>query len=160
MCKLLFICTAHRPSPPELYRIMDFFPTSKRSNDHFVEHCKAAGNLDEFMVFQNGQISNEVKVQLSTEISEMISTNTPHTEIIKRMREVSPRIGLTKVELATTAWECIMGVVDWSKKPDLIAEQSLRHIKLHCALLKPFTDGSQASQEGLMNTIQVFLLPT
>lgn len=154
-------------------RIMEFFPSSKRTPEFFMEHCKAAGNLEEFIAFQQAQISTEVKAQLSSEISEMIlAGDVPHSVMISRMEEVSPRINLSSIELASTAWECIMGVIDWSKKSDLIAEQSIRHIRTHLALLKQFTNPStpavdkkaqeardkqhQLAQEGLMNTIQTY----
>lgn len=138
-------------------KIMDFFPSGKRTPGYFMEHCLQAGDLAELITLQNSQATSEAKHTLAQEVTDMLEGPNSHAEIIAHMKEAGPKANLTAADLVTLAWDCVMGLVDWSKKVDLIAETSLKHIKTHIDIFQAFTGDNSDVQVQLMVTIQNYV---
>jgi len=50
-------------------------------------------------------------------------------------------------------WNTVMNAIEWSKKEELVADQSLKHLQPYCALLAAITSSGR-SQLILINKVQ------
>ena len=59
---------------------------------------------------------------------ELLSNDSPHSEIIDACQEYIDNEELTEVDMTVLIWKSIMDAVEWNKKEDLLTDQALRHL--------------------------------
>eukprot|EP00039_Didymoeca_costata_P018342 m.333082 g.333082 ORF g.333082 m.333082 type:complete len:416 (+) comp17065_c0_seq1:84-1331(+) len=132
-----------------------FFPQGQRTVSAITEHFKQAGGLDELIKWYIGQQTAEIKKDLGLEVTEMIKGGATQDELIDKVRSVQVEHRIPESEIAKLLWPAIMGAVEWNKKPELMIDQALRHVKANLKFLKRYTKSDRA-QIALMVTMQEY----
>ncbi|XP_038076946.1 basic leucine zipper and W2 domain-containing protein 2-like isoform X2 [Patiria miniata] len=137
-------------------RLLEVIPSTKRTEAYFEKYFAEAG-LDQLVTFQRNLQHDDNKNVFMTELKELLEKESPPTpkELIAICTEMQAKTLLTEPEVANLIWNCIMDIVEWNKREELITEQALRHIKPYTPILAGFT--SQASTElSLLYEIQEY----
>ncbi|XP_022083946.1 basic leucine zipper and W2 domain-containing protein 2-like [Acanthaster planci] len=127
-------------------RLLEVIPSTKRSEEYF-EKCFNEAGLDQLVTFQRNMLHDDNKNSFMTELKELMEKENPPTakELVGICSEMKTKTLLSEPEVVKLIWNCIMDIVEWNKKEELITDQALRHIKPYAPLLAGFT--SQASTE-------------
>lgn len=132
-----------------------FFPQNKRTVMAITDHFNEAGGLDDLVKWFVGQQTAEIKKELGAEVTEMLKNDATQDELIDKVRTVQVEHKIRESEIAKLLWPALMGAVEWNKKPELMIDQALRHVKANLKLLHRFTR-SERAQIVLMVTMQEY----
>ncbi|GLH01790.1 hypothetical protein R5R35_002839 [Gryllus longicercus] len=135
-------------------RLLEFVPTSKRTEEHFRLVFEEKG-LSDIVKLHKDQASQEVKKDLQSQLEEQLSEGQPIKDIVADIRDTASKSGIQDHEMVVLIWSTIMSQVEWNKKEELVAEQALKHLKQYTPLLAAFTATAQ-SELVLMLRIQEF----
>ncbi|XP_071789299.1 eIF5-mimic protein 2-A-like [Asterias amurensis] len=125
-------------------RLLEFIPSTKRSEAYFEKYFTDAG-LDQLVTFQRNLQHDDNKNFFKSEMKELMQKDPPPSvkDLEATAKEIMVKTSLTEPEVIKLIWSCIMGIVEWNKKEELILDQALRHIKPYAPLLAAFnTQGS------------------
>jgi len=135
-------------------KLTEFFPLNKRAPEHFQAAFEER-DLAEIVKLQKAQANKDVKNDLQKYVGDALAENKSAKEIINEVKEYSQKYNLVEYEVVTIVWTTLMGVVDWNKKEELVAEQALKHIKNYTSLLGTFCQ-TPKSELTLLLRIQDF----
>jgi len=135
-------------------RMMEFFPSNKRTPEYFNSVFQEKG-LAEIVRLQKNQASQEIKKDLHKLVSDALDESKSAKDVIAEVKEYSLKNNLPEYEIVTIIWGTLMAAVEWNKKEELVAEQSLKHIKTYTPLLGAFCT-TPKSELTLMLRIQEF----
>lgn len=134
-------------------RLQDFFPPSKRGLDDVVAHFSEAPGLDVLAKWYIAQQTAGVKLQLGADITARITEGATQDELIEMIRAVQVENKIPESQIARLMWPALMNAVEWNKKPEIVIEQALRHVKANLNLIARFTKSDRA-QVVLMVAMQ------
>ncbi|XP_013779331.1 basic leucine zipper and W2 domain-containing protein 2-like isoform X2 [Limulus polyphemus] len=134
--------TALRKAGLEI-RLMEFFPTSRRTPEIFSETFKNHG-MSSLLEYLKVHQSSSVKKDLQQQVAPLLKSDAPLKEILLLLKDYQNKHSLLENELAVLVWKTLMAAVEWNKKEELVAEQALKHLKKYSALLAAFTQGAKA----------------
>lgn len=135
-------------------RLLDLLPINRRTQEYFEKHFMDA-NLEQIVEYQRIKATAEVKKELQNQLEEMIKNDTSIREIIPVVEEQAEKYLLSEQEVVVMVWNCLMNLVEWNKKEELVAEQALKHLKHYAPLMSSLTKEGR-SQLALLNKIQDF----
>eukprot|EP00047_Mylnosiga_fluctuans_P002713 m.225605 g.225605 ORF g.225605 m.225605 type:complete len:438 (+) comp11292_c0_seq1:108-1421(+) len=133
--------------------VLDFCPPAKRSAEYFRTFCTEMGGLDDLVAWQASLHTRDVQRMLQKEIAELLSAETPVPQAIERIKAFVEKAPMPEVDVIERLFSAVMDAVEWNKKPDLIADQALRHIKTNAPLLGAFAT-TEPAQVALMVRMQ------
>ncbi|XP_056145226.1 eIF5-mimic protein 2-A-like [Lampris incognitus] len=119
-------------------RLMELFPSNKRSCEHFSKYFTDAG-LKELSDFARNQQSIGARKELLLELQEQMSRDEPLKEIISYGREEMKKSNISEQTMIGIIWSSIMSSMEWNKKEELVTEQAIKHLKQYSPLLNAFT---------------------
>jgi len=127
-------------------RLLEFIPSTKRTEAYFENYFAEAG-LDQLVTFQRHLQHDDNKNYFKSELKELMEKDPSPSakELETACKEMMVKTALTEPEVVKLIWNCLMDIVEWNKKEELITEQALRHIKPYAPLLAAFT--TQAGTE-------------
>ncbi|XP_076323257.1 eIF5-mimic protein 1-like isoform X1 [Tachypleus tridentatus] len=135
-------------------RLMDFFPTSRRTPEIFSETFDSH-SLSSLLEYLKAHQSTSVKKDLQQQVAPLLRNDASTKEILLLLKEYQNKHNLPENELAVLVWKTLMAAVEWNKKEELVADQALRHLKKYSALLEAFTQSGKA-QLSLLVKIQEY----
>lgn len=135
-------------------RLIEFFPSTRQTTQNLEDHFTNEGLLP-LVKFYLKKKSNARKTDLLDRIKEMLRSDVSQAEIATLLQESVKKETISEAEAVSLLWVATMDGVDWNKKPELMADQALRHIKASVKLLGQFTTGGKA-ELALLNRIQVY----
>jgi len=135
-------------------KMMDFFPPSKRTHEHFTAVFDERG-LGELVKLQKAQASQEVKKDLQKLLTEILAEGKGAKEICAEVKEYSLKNSLAEHDVIVIVWGTLMAAVEWNKKEELVEQQAVKHLRTYSPLLEQFTQSSKA-QLNLICRIQDF----
>eukprot|EP00128_Syssomonas_multiformis_P000772 Colp12_sorted_trinity150504_noHs@31192 len=135
-------------------RLLEFLAPNIRDTATFEKHFLEQ-NMEPLVKYHNQKQTAVFKNQLGASIKEMIQNDAPVSEIASFSLEHIKKHELTKSETVGIVWDSLMSGVDWSKKPDQLAEQAMRHVKAYAKLLEAFS-GTVTAEVTLIVKIQIF----
>lgn len=115
-------------------RLLELFPLNKRSQEAFVTHFRKEG-LDSIANFQNKQQTSEVKKELQSTLSEMMSDDDNPKEIVAYLVDYMKKHSLSDTDIVLYVWNTVMAQVEWNKKEELVAEQAIKHLKKYSLVM-------------------------
>lgn len=134
--------------------IHTLFPFGKQGSFSVNAYFAEIEGLADFGKWYVMAATAEVMAQLSNELSQMMQTGESTQEVmVDRVRSVQVEHKIPESAVAKLIWDALMMSVEWNKKPEILFEQALRHIKANMSLLKGFTKSDRA-QVVLMITMQ------
>lgn len=136
------------------HRLMDFFPLNKRTDENFSKTFNDRG-LGDVVKLHKAQASQEFKRELQSTIIDDIKDNKPQKEIIADIKDLSVKNSIPEQEVIVIIWTTIMSLGEWNKKEELVADQALRHLKLHNQFFSAFTT-TDRSELALILKIQEY----
>ena len=140
--------------------LQELLPPTKQTPTHFDAHFSSVG-LESLVRFRQAQQNASYKRKLREEIEELIGQEAGNDEIIDRCHQHLSATSLSNVDVTVMVcvcvcvcvcvwrcegvsgvlfvqlWRCIMSQVEWNKKEELVAEQALKHLKVHTLRLFP-----------------------
>lgn len=96
-----------------------------------------------------------VKRTLQNQLTNLINENASQKELVSLVKDFVTKYQLAEAEVSVLLWNTLMGAVEWSKKEELVADQSLKHLKNYTNLMAEFTKSSK-SELALMIRIQEY----
>lgn len=135
-------------------KLLNLLPINKRTQENFENYFRAAG-LDAIVDYQRVKASAEVRKDLQRKLDEMIKDEEPIKEIVVFVKEQMKKSSLPEHETVLNVWNTIMNSVEWNKKEELVAEQSLKHLRQYSPLLASLTESGK-SQLALMVKVQEY----
>ncbi|CAL1584137.1 unnamed protein product [Knipowitschia caucasica] len=135
-------------------RLLELFPPSKQSVDHFYKFFSDAG-LKELSDFLRVQQSLGTRKELQKELQERLDQHLPIKELVLYVKEVMKKHELQEPAVMGLLWSCLMNAVEWNKKEELVTEQAIKHLKLYAPLLAAFSSQGQ-SELLLLLKVQEF----
>ncbi|XP_073997595.1 basic leucine zipper and W2 domain-containing protein kra [Rhodnius prolixus] len=130
-------------------KLMDFFPTNKRTDEHLRAMFEEKG-LSEIVKLHLAQASQEAKRDLQKELEEKLADGAPVKDMINDIKEAAAKHLISEQDVITLIWATVMSQAEWNKKEELVAEQALKHIQKYVALFAAFTDTSRAEMALLL----------
>lgn len=130
-------------------KLMDFFPTNKRTDEHLRASFEEKG-LSEIVKLHLAQASQEAKRDLQKELEEKLADGAPVKDMINEIKEAAAKHLISEQDVITLIWATVMSQAEWNKKEELVAEQALKHIQKYVALFAAFTDTSRAEMALLL----------
>merc|ERR1719411_1767001 len=130
------------------------FPANKRTEEN-IKNKFSSHDLNEIVTYRAGQVNAGAKKDVQRSIRESINDERPIKEIISELRDAVHKNGLVEQETVVMIWSSVMSNVEWNKKEDLVAEQSLKHLKIYIPLFSAFTSGTK-SEMVLLNKVQEY----
>ncbi|XP_033831463.1 eIF5-mimic protein 1 [Periophthalmus magnuspinnatus] len=124
-------------------RLLELFPPSKQSVDHFCNYFTEAG-LKELSDFLRVQQSLGTRKELQKELQERLDHNLPIKEMVQYVKEEMKKNDLHEPVVMGLLWTCLMNAVEWNKKEELVTEQALKHLKHYAPLLAAFSSQGQS----------------
>lgn len=134
--------------------LLNLLPINKRTLENFEKHFSDAG-LDAIVDYQRAKASLTMKRGLQKHLEEMISFEEPVKEMVVWAREYMQRNTVGEHEAAVMAWNSVMNAVEWNKKEELVAEQTLKHLKQYMPLLVALTTSPRA-ELALLQKVQEY----
>lgn len=135
-------------------RLMDFFP-AKKQTEEYLRSVFIEKGLAEVVKLHKAQASYENKRELQQTLLDHISDNKSHKEIISDIKELALKTNIPEHEIIGLIWSTIMGLAEWNKKEELVAEQALKHLRQYTTLLQAFTTVDRA-ELALILKVQEF----
>eukprot|EP00126_Sphaerothecum_destruens_P015436 Sdes_comp9438_c0_seq1m902 len=121
------------------FQLRNLLPASKRTHEALINHFANDEKLQPIAQFYKQIESHGVKSKFSKTLQQMIEREASVSKIVSVSRGFlgAGNNLLTPVELVCLIWDAGMESVEWNKKPDLLQEQALKHVKvsLLCLLL-------------------------
>lgn len=137
-------------------RMLDFMPPSKRTNQDFGEHFKAA-NLVSVVEWNNKRVIELKTSELQTSLTELIASDPPATpaEALAHVKGKKAENNLPESEVLRVVWTSLMkGVNMTGKNQQQIMQAIVVKIKTYHKLLSTFaTNGKQ--ELALLLVVQV-----
>lgn len=135
-------------------KILDFLPPNKRSTENIIQIFENNG-LQALVVFQKTKESEAKKGELQRKITTLIKNKASNKEILEAVKESTIKNNLDESELVVLIWKTLMSIVEWNKKEGIVADQAMRHLRTHAALMEAFTKTAKA-QLALIIRIQEY----
>nr|XP_044996997.1 basic leucine zipper and W2 domain-containing protein 1-like isoform X2 [Jaculus jaculus] len=135
-------------------RLMERFPASKQSVEHFTKYFTEAG-LKELSEYVRNQQTIGAWKELQKELQEQMSRGDPFKDIILYVKEEMKKNNIPEPVVIGIVWSSVMSTVEWNKKEELVAEQAIKHLKQYSPLLAAFTTQGQ-SELTLLLKIQEY----
>jgi len=136
--------------------VLNFFPPNRRTMEDFATAANALGGMEEVVTWQSAQQLTGVKRALQNTIIEMVTQDDADAAaVIEKVQEVMTETGMNESDVIALVWTALLNAVEWSKKPEQVADQALRHIKAYHSVLGAFAK-SLKSQVLLLVRIQNF----
>lgn len=123
--------------------LMLLLPLHKRTQENFENHFKAAG-LESIIDFQRSKANIMVKKKLKKHLEEMMKEEAPVKEIVAHTKEQIKENSISEHEAVVMVWNVLMSAVEWNKKADLVADQSLKHLRTYTPLLASLTTSGRS----------------
>ncbi|KAK9508398.1 hypothetical protein O3M35_005969 [Rhynocoris fuscipes] len=130
-------------------KLMDFFPSNKRTDEHLRAVFEERG-LSEVVKLHLAQASQEAKRDIQKELEDKLAEGAPIKDMINDIKEASSKHLISEQDVITLIWATVMSQAEWNKKEELVAEQALKHIQKYVALFAAFTDSSKAEMALLL----------
>eukprot|EP00041_Stephanoeca_diplocostata_P011757 m.194614 g.194614 ORF g.194614 m.194614 type:complete len:425 (+) comp18653_c0_seq1:182-1456(+) len=134
-------------------KILQFFPGNSRNtatvNAHFSDTEGLAGLGQWYIAQQTAQVKKELEYNITVMLKEGVTQQ----ELIEKTRAVQVENRIPESQIAKLIWPALMAAVEWNKKPEIVIEQALRHVKGNISFLGSFTKSDRA-QVVLMVTMQ------
>ncbi|KAL1122921.1 hypothetical protein AAG570_003246, partial [Ranatra chinensis] len=135
-------------------RLMEFFPSNKRTEEHLRAVFEDKG-LTELVKLHLAQASQEAKRDLQKELEEALGEGKLIKDIVSDVRETATKHCISEQEVITLIWTTVMSLAEWNKKEELVADQALKHLQKFTALFAAFA-GNTRSEMALMLKIQEY----
>lgn len=135
------------------HHILGFFPDNNRTTAAVNAHFTANAGLTGLGQWYIAQQTAQVKKELEYNITVMLKEGVPQQELIEKTRAVQVENRIPESQIAKLIWPALMAAVEWNKKPEIVIEQALRHVKANISFLGAFTKSDRA-QVVLMVTMQ------
>uniref|UniRef100_A0A0A9ZAV1 W2 domain-containing protein n=2 Tax=Lygus hesperus TaxID=30085 RepID=A0A0A9ZAV1_LYGHE len=135
-------------------RLLDFFPTNKRTEEHLKTSFEEKG-LAELVKLHLAQASQEAKRDLQKDLEEKLADGLPIKELITEIRDYAAKHCISEQDIITLIWVTVMSQAEWNKKEELVAEQALKHLQKYVPLFNAFTDTTK-SEMALLLKIQEY----
>lgn len=135
-------------------RLMEFFPPNKRNDKYFQEFFEEKG-LGEIVKFQKAQANKSSQRNLQRQLETMVNDGESAKEIIALMKDLSTKNSLNEQEVIAIIWGTVMGMIEWNKKEELVADQALKHLRQYSQLFGAFTSTARA-ELALLHKVQEF----
>ncbi|XP_069032926.1 eIF5-mimic protein 1 [Embiotoca jacksoni] len=124
-------------------RLLELFPANKQNVEHFSKYFTEAG-LKELSDFLRVQQSLGTRKELQREMQERLSQQCPIREMVVYVKEEMKRTALQEQAVIGLLWTCLMNLVEWNKKEELVTDQALKHLKHYAPLLAVFSTQGQS----------------
>ncbi|CAK9303271.1 unnamed protein product [Gordionus sp. m RMFG-2023] len=136
-------------------KLLNLLPPNKRSAAYLEEHLKAAG-LESLVTLHRAQVCDETKKTFRVHLKKMLGdTDLSFDEMVGKLKSLQQSGNFEESDVIVLIWNTLMNMVEWNKKEDLIAEQTLKHLKVHAQLLKAFVT-SPKTEATLLARIQEY----
>lgn len=135
-------------------KLLDFMPKPKRSQENFSQTMLDYG-LGQLLDYQKAQRVETLKKELSSEIETQIIENVSAKELTEHIRDHMAENSLSEQEVIVILWTTLMGMVEWNKKEELVADQAVKYLRSHSPLFAEFTKTNK-SELALLYRIQDF----
>ncbi|EDV28297.1 uncharacterized protein TRIADDRAFT_63688 [Trichoplax adhaerens] len=119
-------------------KLLELFPFNKRSMEHFEGYFNGVG-LEQLVDFERHRQIAVSKKKLQKNLQEQMESGSNVKEMIANTKEDMKSYSLKEHNVVVIIWDTVMGAMEWSKKEDLIAEQSLRHLRPYTPLFEAFS---------------------
>lgn len=73
-----------------------------------------------------------------------INDNKSHKEITSNLKELAQKTSIPDHDIVGLIWTTVMGLVEWSKKEELVSDQAVKHLKQYTQLFKAFATTDRA----------------
>jgi hypothetical protein len=117
------------------------------------ENMFSTVDLQPIVEFQRKQTSAEVKKGVQSKLEEMIRNEEPVKEMVVFVKDHIAKTGMQEHEVIVLVWNTLMNAVEWNKKEELVADQSLKYLKQYTSLIGAVS-GSGRAQLTLITKIQ------
>lgn len=135
-------------------KLMELLPINKRTMENF-ENVFCTADLQPIVEFQRKQTSVEMKKGVQSKLEEMIRNEEPVKEMVVYLKDHIAKNGTQEHEIIVLVWNTLMNAVEWNKKEELVADQSLKYLKQYTGLIGAVS-GSGRAQLLLITKIQDF----
>ncbi|XP_008547132.1 protein krasavietz [Microplitis mediator] len=135
-------------------RLMEFVPPNKRTEEYFRSVFESVGLADIVKLHKN-QASQEAKRDLQQLLIDDLADNRPIKDIVLDLKEMALKCAIPEHEVIGLIWSTVMGLAEWNKKEELVAEQALKHLKIYTPLFGAFTTTAK-SELALILKVQEF----
>ncbi|KNA13892.1 hypothetical protein SOVF_112530 [Spinacia oleracea] len=135
-------------------KLLDFFPSSKRSAEAFSEHFTKEGLVP--LVQYNEKKIFEVKLaEMKSALTTQISEEADVEEVIETVKHHVKEAKLPDIEIVRLLWDVIMDAVQWSgKNQQQNANTALRQVKTWANLLNSYCTSGKLELE-LIYKVQI-----
>lgn len=117
-------------------KLLEFLPKSKRSQEAFSASMLEAG-LGQLLDYQKAQRVETVKRELSAEITNQIEhEGAAPADLINVVRDYINEYQFSDAEVTIILWNTLMGLIEWSKKEELVADQAVKHWRAYLPLMQ------------------------
>ncbi|XP_076456175.1 eIF5-mimic protein 2-like [Babylonia areolata] len=135
-------------------RLQELFPANKRNAQTMATYFRDKG-LGAIADMQTSSQATKAKKEAQKALSEMISEDSPMSEMTEFARDLVKTRGMTETEVTITIWNAVMQGVEWNKKEDQVAEQAMKHLLTFTTLLTSVATTPRA-QLALVLKVQDF----
>lgn len=135
-------------------KLLELLPINKRTQENFESFFKSAG-LEPIIEYQRARAQAEMKKGVQSKLDDMIHNDEPVKEMIVLMKEHMATTKMPEHEVVVMVWNTLMNAIEWTKKEELVADQSLKYLKKYSPLLAALTEPPR-SQLLLMVKIQEY----
>lgn len=135
-------------------KLLDFLQSAKRSQENFAQSMLDCG-LGQLLEYQKAQRVETLKKELSAEIINHINEGATPKDLIAVVREYMAEYSLSEQEVIVILWNTLIGIGEWNKKEELVADQAVKHLRPYTLLFADFTKSTK-SELALLIRIQDF----
>jgi len=135
-------------------RLMEFLVANKRTEENFKALFTEKG-LAEIVNLQKSMEKDITVKELQLFLNEQVSGGANVKDIILGVQEIAKKHNIAETIIVATIWNSVMAAVEWNKKEDLVADQSLKHLRTYVPLLAAYTTTSRAELH-LLTRVQDF----
>jgi len=135
-------------------RLMEFLVANKRTDENFRALFTEKG-LAEIVNLQKNMEKDITVKELQLFLNEQVSGGANVKEIILGVQEIAKKHSIAETVIITTIWNSVMAAVEWNKKEELVADQSLKHLRTFVPLFANHTTTSRAELH-LLQRVQEF----
>merc|ERR1719379_1808805 len=94
--------------------VLAFFPSNRRTMEHFMALCDEIGGMDSVVAWQTAQELAGIKRALQEQIIEMVSREEADAATV--IAEVEERVAahdMKETDVISLLWSALMNAVDW-----------------------------------------------
>lgn len=135
-------------------RLMEFLVANKRTEENFRALFTEKG-LAEIVNLQKSMEKDITVKELQLFLNEQVSGGANVKDIILGVQEIAKKHNIAETVIVATIWNSVMAAVEWNKKEDLVADQSLKHLRVYLPLLAAYTTTTRAEMH-LLTRVQDF----